>query len=111
MPIKEVQTAMSEGLAMDERWHMRSDGSRFYMSGVMRPILNPGIIGFVKVARDMTEQKLLEQQKDDFIAIASHELRTPLTSIKAYTEMLCEVYEEANNADHARYICQHQVED
>ncbi|HYJ65970.1 MAG TPA: PAS domain S-box protein, partial [Parafilimonas sp.] len=99
MPIKEMQTAIKDGLSPDERWHIRRDGTRFYMSGVMRPILNPDIVGFVKIARDMTEQKLLEQNKDDFIAIASHELRTPLTSIKAYTEMLCEVYEEANHAD------------
>lgn len=32
---------------------------------------------------DMTDQKLIDKQKDDFIGIASHELKTPLTSIKA----------------------------
>ena len=61
----------------------------------MRPIYNNELIGYLKVARDMTEQKLLEQQKDDFIAIASHELRTPLTSIKAYTELLRDINEES----------------
>ncbi|HEY7418731.1 MAG TPA: response regulator, partial [Ktedonobacteraceae bacterium] len=33
---------------------------------------------------DITEQKRLEQLKDEFIGVASHELRTPLTSLKAY---------------------------
>lgn len=34
------------------------------------------------------EQKKLQQQKDDFLAIVSHELKTPVTSIKAYCQVL-----------------------
>lgn len=37
---------------------------------------------------DITEQRQLEQQKDDFIGIASHELKTPLTSLKASFQFL-----------------------
>jgi PAS domain S-box-containing protein len=37
---------------------------------------------------DITEQKQLEQQKEDFVGIASHELKTPVTSLKAYTQLL-----------------------
>ncbi len=37
---------------------------------------------------DITKQKDLERQKDEFLGIASHELRTPVTSIKAYTQLL-----------------------
>jgi len=37
---------------------------------------------------DITEKKVEQLQKNDFIAIASHELKTPLTSIKAYLQML-----------------------
>jgi signal transduction histidine kinase len=49
----------------------------------------------------MTEQKLIEQQKDEFIGIASHELRTPVTSIKAYAEVLQEMFEESGDMEHA----------
>jgi len=42
----------------------------------------------VGVTFDISEQKLLQQQKDEFIGIASHELKTPVTSIKAYTQVL-----------------------
>jgi PAS domain S-box-containing protein len=44
--------------------------------------------GYIGAAVDITEQKHLQQQKDDFIGIASHELKTPVTSIKAYTQVL-----------------------
>lgn len=37
---------------------------------------------------DITEQKRLEQQKDEFIGIASHELKTPVTSLKGFTQLL-----------------------
>ncbi|MBA2393262.1 MAG: PAS domain-containing sensor histidine kinase [Ktedonobacteraceae bacterium] len=37
---------------------------------------------------DIDDQKKLERQKDDFIAIVSHELKTPVTSIKAFTQVL-----------------------
>lgn len=45
-------------------------------------------VRMVGVMYDITHQKLLEQQKDEFIGIASHELKTPVTSIKSYAEML-----------------------
>lgn len=100
MPAHELAQAALEGRAMDERWHLRKDGSRFYVSGVMAPMLhNAQIIGFVKVARDMTRQRLLEQQKDTFIGVASHELKTPVTSIKTYGQIV-EQSLRANGDEH-----------
>ncbi|WP_316744564.1 ATP-binding protein [Pedobacter antarcticus] len=37
---------------------------------------------------DITERKIEQLQKNDFIALASHELKTPLTSVKAYIQLL-----------------------
>jgi signal transduction histidine kinase len=38
--------------------------------------------------RDVTQQKLAEQMRDQFVDTATHELRTPLANIKAYAETL-----------------------
>ncbi|PYF68858.1 PAS domain S-box protein [Pedobacter nutrimenti] len=45
-------------------------------------------MGYIGSCTDITEQKELQHQKDNFIGIASHELKTPVTSIKAYTQVL-----------------------
>jgi PAS domain S-box-containing protein len=42
----------------------------------------------VGVISDITESKLYEQRKDDFLSIASHELKTPITSLKATLQLL-----------------------
>ena len=46
------------------------------------------IIGASKIARDITKQKKLEREKNDFLSMASHELRTPLTSMKMFIDLL-----------------------
>lgn len=44
--------------------------------------------GHVWLARDITQQKLAEAMRDQFLDNATHELRTPLANIKAYAETL-----------------------
>jgi PAS domain S-box-containing protein len=39
--------------------------------------------GYVMIMRDITKDKTLEQQRDEFISVASHELRTPLAIAEA----------------------------
>jgi two-component system phosphate regulon sensor histidine kinase PhoR len=42
----------------------------------------------VWLTRDVTQQKLAEEMRDQFVDTATHELRTPLANIKAYAETL-----------------------
>ena len=57
--LSEMRTARETGRAMDERWHIRKDGSRFYVSGVLTSLRddNGNLRGYTKVARDLTEHK------------------------------------------------------
>ncbi len=44
--------------------------------------------GVVVVLRDVSEQKALEERKDEFVQMVSHELRTPLTSITGALDLV-----------------------
>ncbi len=44
--------------------------------------------GYIGSCTDITEQKELQNQKDNFIGIASHELKTPVTSLKGYAQVM-----------------------
>ncbi len=44
--------------------------------------------GHVWLVRDISQQKLAEQARDQFLDMVSHELRTPLANLKAYAETL-----------------------
>ena len=51
---------------------------------------------------DITEQKELQRQKDDFLGIASHELKTPVTSIKAYTQLMEMKFDLAGDLENSK---------
>lgn len=62
-PEHERETARREGLCLDERWHLRKDGERFWGSGYMHALRDErgGLVGFAKIVRDMTAQKRYEE--------------------------------------------------
>lgn len=59
-PKLELQIALQNGSAEDERWHIRRDGSRFFASGIMTYMKGGERTGFVKIARDQTERLRVE---------------------------------------------------
>lgn len=46
--------------------------------------------GMVAVFHDITQMKLLEQVRKDFVANVSHELKTPITAIRGFSDTLIE---------------------
>lgn len=73
-----------------ETIRQHKDGTPLDISLTVSPIVDDRgrIVGASKIARDITERRMLERQRAAFIGIAAHELRTPITGIKAYTQLL-----------------------
>ncbi|MGZ3918649.1 MAG: PAS domain-containing sensor histidine kinase [Bacteroidia bacterium] len=104
VPKTEIDTAIKKGRAVDNRWHIRKDGSKFYAYGLVFPLtgLDNELLGFVKILRDLTERKKSEEaikkyvkeleelntHKESILAILSHDLRSPLAGIIQGTNYL-----------------------
>jgi two-component system CheB/CheR fusion protein len=58
----EMEKAREDGRAIDERWHLHKDGSRFYVSGVLTALRDGELTGYAKIARDLTESKRAEEE-------------------------------------------------
>jgi PAS domain S-box-containing protein len=62
IPAMELGNALSHGRSIDERWHVKKDGSVFWASGEMLPLVDGGPPeGFLKILRDRTQQKRAEE--------------------------------------------------
>ncbi|MGZ3776905.1 MAG: PAS domain-containing sensor histidine kinase, partial [Mucilaginibacter sp.] len=72
-----------------ETKRLTKDGRLIDVSLTISPVKDKlgNIIGLSKIARDITERKLDEVRKNDFIGMASHELKTPLTSLNAIMQV------------------------
>lgn len=109
IPDQERRIARREGRASDERWHLRSDGSVFFCSGVMTTASGDRGLGYIKIARDVSKNKHRQEQqdvelgtarksvesaqaksdmRDRFLAVMSHELKQPLNLILVNAELL-----------------------
>ncbi|RBN51612.1 PAS domain-containing sensor histidine kinase [Flavobacterium psychrolimnae] len=104
IPQKEIQTALKEGRATDNRLHICKDRSEFYAYGLVFPLIGSEgeMLGYVKILRDLTERKKSEDaikkyvkeledlntHKENVLAIVSHDLRSPLSGIIGTAEYL-----------------------
>lgn len=93
----EQKTAIGSGESEDDRWQVRKDGGRIWVSGTLTGIRNGQgqLLGFAKIMRNRTDWKSqvetlesrvaalqqAEQRKNAFISTLAHELRNPLGAL------------------------------
>ena len=102
VPEREMATAVRDGHAHDDRWHLRQDGSRFWATGVMTALYTPDGAprGFAKILRDNTLRKTVEdalRESEARLQLALDASRTgthtydPETDTHALDARACEI--------------------
>jgi PAS domain S-box-containing protein len=66
-PKRALETALREGKYEMEAWRVRKDGTRFWASVLIDPILTEdGVLsGFAKITRDVTDRKRAEEELEE----------------------------------------------
>lgn len=74
----------------EEMVYERKNGKKVFLRVSSTPIQNSKkhVIAAASIISDITQEKELNRQKDDFLSMASHELKTPITSLKMFIELL-----------------------
>ena len=100
----EILVARTTGSMDDDRWMLRKDGIRIWVTGILTALHTPAgeHIGFAKLMRNRTDLRVFlerlenqvtalkksDDQKSKFLAILGHELRNPLAPLASATELL-----------------------
>ena len=81
----EMQRALGAGSAINERWHVRRDGTRFWASGTMLPLLDedgrPN--GFLNILRDRTEAQVEVERRALHMAEMNHRIKNTFATVQA----------------------------
>ncbi|WP_267397685.1 MULTISPECIES: PAS domain-containing sensor histidine kinase [unclassified Sphingomonas] len=115
-PQTEMALALDVGKALDERWHMRSDGSRIWGSGLMMPLLSETHehIGFTKIMRDRTVERESDRRYNaltaalpgfQFVSDPSGDITDTNAAFQSYTGL------EASGLDGAQWLDVLHVDD
>lgn len=101
LPTRILARAEKDGVAHSVGWRVRRDGSLFWADVTVSALREPGgaLAGYVKVTRDITDQRLHELAQEQQHAAFTHDLRAPLTTAVGYLDLALEYLAEADVGD------------
>jgi PAS domain S-box-containing protein len=121
----ELALAEAEAHSPDDRWHVRKDGTRIWITGSVKALRDEAgtLLGFVKVIRDRTDDRTQTEQLENqlqalkaaqerthkFLSTLGHELRNPLAPIQTANHILARLVTDPR-AEKALEIVSHQVD-
>ena len=81
----EMCRALEHGRAANERWHVRRDGTRFWASGLMMPLLdaNGQSNGFLNILRDRSETQVQAERRELLMAEMNHRVKNTFAMVQA----------------------------
>lgn len=79
-----LATALAHGHAVNESEHVRRDGTRIWVSGTTRVMLDAEgqHVGFLKIVRDRTEQRRHEEHRRLLVAELNHRVKNTLAIVQ-----------------------------
>lgn len=100
----ELAVARHDSLSEDDRWHVRKDGTRIWVTGTVEALRDDAgqVLGFVKVLRDRTDLRMHVESLENELAVATrarerthqflrslgHEMRNPLSPLQSSAQIL-----------------------
>lgn len=120
IPEAEMETALREGKANDDRWQLRRDGSRFWANGVTHVLCyaDGRVRAFVKILRDNTEKKQAEEALRQLNTTLEERVRQRTQQVRTLARQLT-MAEQAerrrisailhDDLQQRLYVCQYQL--
>ena len=81
----ELCRAIEHGRAINERWHLRRDGTRLWASGIMMPLLDASgrPEGFLNILLDRTEARAAVESSELLMEEMKHRIKNTFSTVQA----------------------------
>ncbi|CAA9257058.1 MAG: PAS sensor protein [uncultured Blastococcus sp.] len=101
-----VHRAREQGSDVRDWTYVAADGEHRTVSVAITPRSDDrgAHAGWNFVGTDMTEARVTERMKDQFVSLISHELRTPLSSILGYLELVMDDEDQPLTDEQRKYL-------